>query len=128
MGYLLREHAGQWEYTAFGGFSTGGPDEHGEYEINQHWFGETGRMHLRQSMLGAADRTKNVMYIAFSLWFLAAAFMVTPVAWASHRALRRRGAHARIQARLCPTCFYNLTDNASGVCPECGTTTAKGSA
>jgi hypothetical protein len=52
------------------------------------------------------------------LWFLAAAFAVLPTRAVAIRFLsvRRR----RMDAGLCPTCSYNLTDNTSGVCPECG--------
>jgi hypothetical protein len=37
--------------------------------------------------------------------------------------LRRRAGRVRKRAGLCLTCGYDLTANASGTCPECGTPT-----
>jgi hypothetical protein len=43
------------------------------------------------------------------------------LAWLLHRhqktILRRR----LLEEALCPKCFYDLTGNVSGICPECGT-------
>jgi hypothetical protein len=51
------------------------------------------------------------------LW-LVAATAVLPLFWftAKYRQIRRR----RLPG-VCHTCFYDLTGNTSGVCPECGT-------
>jgi hypothetical protein len=50
-------------------------------------------------------------------WPLALLFAALPLAWAVATIRRRR----RMTSHLCATCAYNLTGNASGVCPECGT-------
>jgi hypothetical protein len=47
-------------------------------------------------------------------WFLGMIFMVLPAAWA-----RRTFWHFTNDGR-CAACQYDLTGNASGVCPECG--------
>jgi hypothetical protein len=55
------------------------------------------------------------------LWAFAAATAVGPLMW-----LRARARSARRRRRnQCPGCGYDLTGNASGVCPECGTPATK---
>lgn len=54
-------------------------------------------------------------------WFLALASALFPAA-ALFKWVRRR---AKAGSGGCPACGYDLTGNASGVCPECGTPTAK---
>ena len=45
---------------------------------------------------------------------------ILPVQWTAER--WRQWRHSRLrQAGRCIHCKYNLTDNVSGVCPECGT-------
>jgi hypothetical protein len=41
---------------------------------------------------------------------------------------RRRRRHRRSAQGHCPACGYDLTGNVSGVCPECGKATVKGTA
>jgi len=54
-------------------------------------------------------------------WLAAGAFGVLPVAWFVGRVRRRRRACG---GGRCTACGYDLTGNASGVCPECGTALA----
>lgn len=42
-----------------------------------------------------------------------------------HQWLRRRRKQSADETGRCATCGYNLTGNASGVCPECGTPVAQ---
>jgi len=52
------------------------------------------------------------------LWSVGFVELVLPLIWVTRRATtRRRKGH-------CPQCFYDLTGNVSGVCPECGTAVA----
>jgi hypothetical protein len=46
------------------------------------------------------------------------AAIVTPVLWAATRLPRKAAVKPK---GVCEKCGYNLTGNASGVCPECGT-------
>jgi hypothetical protein len=49
------------------------------------------------------------------LWIPATLFSLLPFTWGVLSYSRRRP-----RAGCCPTCGYDLTGNASGVCPECG--------
>jgi hypothetical protein len=49
-------------------------------------------------------------------WFLSAAFALAPLIWLTTFHRRRR----RMREGCCRHCGYDLTGNASGVCPECG--------
>src|ERR1700712_24750 len=53
--------------------------------------------------------------IEFPLWFATACFALFPILWLITR-LRRQSTGAG-----CAQCGYDLTGNASGKCPECGT-------
>ena len=64
-------------------------------------------------------KTGGELVLMISFWFPAAiALGCAAIFWIKSR-------HCRITERLrignCPACGYNLTANASGVCPECGT-------
>ena len=69
-------------------------------------------------MAGGDDRITAVLFLA------AFATLIAGLVWnlslyakgAPERRMRRREAQGR-----CPTCGYDLRDNQSGVCPECGT-------
>ena len=41
--------------------------------------------------------------------------------WAGHYFLLSRGTRVRVATGGCIRCGYDLTGNASGLCPECGT-------
>ena len=56
-------------------------------------------------------------------WAIAAATAMLPLAWLLARQ-RRLWKESRIGC--CERCGYNLTGNASGVCPECGTPVING--
>ena len=49
-------------------------------------------------------------------WCVATLFAVPPAWWVVRRVRSRR----LIRSGRCPACFYDLTGNVSGVCPECG--------
>lgn len=53
-------------------------------------------------------------------WSACLAFAVLPLGRAAGRARRVLARRSRARRRLCLSCGYSLTDNASGVCPECG--------
>lgn len=53
--------------------------------------------------------------VLFPHWIDAVLAAVLPVGWSLRRPRARRG--------HCESCGYNLTANASGVCPECGSAT-----
>jgi hypothetical protein len=53
--------------------------------------------------------------LEFPMWFGTTVFAVLPLVWLLTR--RRR----RLSAGSCARCGYDLTANASGTCPECGT-------
>jgi hypothetical protein len=61
-------------------------------------------------------RTDNDIFILVPDWFLVTMSAVLPTYWVARR--RNRARRARLE--LCRGCGYNLTGNASGVCPECG--------
>ena len=56
--------------------------------------------------------------VGFPLWGVALLLLLYPAASLIRGPLRRR--HRRRRG-LCLKCSYDLTGNASGVCPECGT-------
>ena len=65
-----------------------------------------------------------VLVVRLRFWFLGALAMVLPagrLALAAGRRWQRRRHAARGR---CPACGYDLTGNASGTCPECGTAVA----
>lgn len=57
--------------------------------------------------------------VIISLWIPGIAFGFLPTLW-MHRWLRRRKMR-RAAGIPCRACFYDLTGNTSGICPECGT-------
>lgn len=63
-------------------------------------------------------KTRSRHYFALYLpyWCVLALALPLPMIWLfrSRRLARRR------RQNLCLTCGYNLKDNTSGVCPECG--------
>jgi hypothetical protein len=50
------------------------------------------------------------------LWTVATALSIVPLFWFWRWNIRRK----RVRAGCCTRCGYDLTGNASGVCPECG--------
>ena len=54
------------------------------------------------------------------VWVIMAA-AAAPQAARYVRRRRRQARDRRAATGHCPACGYNLTGNASGVCPECGT-------
>jgi hypothetical protein len=48
-------------------------------------------------------------------WFLILLFSFLPVLWLNQYRKRRK-----LSPSACPGCGYDLTDDESGVCPECG--------
>jgi len=52
------------------------------------------------------------------MWYAVIPWTILPMIWALS-AIRRRQ-RWRSRASQCINCGYNLTGNASGICPECG--------
>lgn len=74
---------------------------------------------------GTPGGTSRLLMLPF--WLLAPTLALAPAAAlanACRRRLRRRRVTRRRRQGLCPACAYDLTANASGVCPECGETTS----
>ncbi len=80
-------------------------------------------------LLPAAQRDLAWLPITVPSWLMAAVLaglVVSPVSYVLTRLLsaphqaRVRQAMLRALDRLCNDCGYDLTGNASGVCPECG--------
>lgn len=71
-----------------------------------------GVIHATDKRSGA---TWTLVYVP--LWLLFVALGLMP----AYRAIVTRRTRYRLARRRCPTCAYDLTGNASGVCPECGT-------
>ena len=59
---------------------------------------------------------KSIVTVTFFVTYLAFASISVPLVL--HLLIRE--SLQRIVARYCPACGYDLTANASGVCPECG--------
>jgi hypothetical protein len=55
----------------------------------------------------------GLTYLSFPFWVVVSVFLVLPATGVVRRWRRCEG--------LCSYCDYDLTDNTSGVCPECGT-------
>jgi hypothetical protein len=68
--------------------------------------------------------TNTLTLVGVPLWFVAAVFAWIP-AIRARTAWRARRHRSRAAAGRCPTCDYHLTANTSGVCPECGSPTAR---
>jgi hypothetical protein len=63
------------------------------------------------------DGTAIIQVIVIPYWFPVAALVALPLTWMFDHLRRRRASGTR----HCCACFYDLTGNTSGVCPECGT-------
>lgn len=78
--------------------------------------------------VGAWEASAEGPSFEMPIWVLTAFFGVPalvrffPAERVYHRIRRRISRH---RPGICPTCSYDLTGNASGVCPECGTPTWK---
>jgi hypothetical protein len=59
-------------------------------------------------------------HLGMPLWVPATLFSLLPTTWGVLSYSRRRP-----RAGCCPICGYDLTGNASGVCPECGRSVSK---
>jgi hypothetical protein len=71
----------------------------------------------RRNLIGGGSVTDGRWGVELPFWFLALAFAVPPLRWEQ----RRRTANRRRRLGLCRRCGYDLKENRSGVCPECGT-------
>ena len=67
----------------------------------------------------ATPARQAVWSVAIPYWQVAIGLALVPAAWFIRSDSRRR-ARRRQPRCLCTNCGYNLTANASGVCPECG--------
>ena len=63
--------------------------------------------------IGVIGNTRRFQVFA-PFWQVASGTAILPSIWFLSRFKRARKGY-------CPTCFYDLTGNASGICPECGT-------
>jgi hypothetical protein len=70
----------------------------------------------RPNLPGGGGVTEIRRGAELPFWCLALAFALPPLRWD----LRRRRANRRTRLGLCRRCGYDLKDNQSGVCPECG--------
>ena len=88
--------------------------------IDRYLFG----LYLRVSVLSAYSRplangrSLAPMTVAFAVpyWILLTLLLPYPASLVARRAFRRR----RARRGLCPQCGYDLTNNTSGTCSECG--------
>ena len=88
---------------------------HGGYDIPEDFDGG-----------GAGDRFSDRLLIAPG-WLPPAVLAAPCSVWAAAFARRRVRAARRRRAGRCLACGYDLTANASGVCPECGADAGRGS-
>lgn len=113
-GILRRRATEKFDSMSFGSSvsNADGPDysehESGDYDITRHWFGETGRLHLKRTGTHQVTRSKNVYYAMMPFWLLTAV-MTTPLLAVQLRKLlwtdtKRR----RLLWKLCPACGYSL--------------------
>jgi hypothetical protein len=58
-------------------------------------------------------------------WMLLVGVLGAPAIWSVNALTRRVRRRRRSRRGCCERCAYDLTGNASGVCPECGTPVAK---
>jgi hypothetical protein len=84
-------------------------------ETGDHWCGCRRNVFI-DGLYAGIPPTADCWFVSPRYWQLALLFAILPT-WSVVRFLRRRG---RIDPSVCPACNYNLTGNASGVCPECG--------
>ena len=61
-------------------------------------------------------RRWKAVAIFVPFWFVVVCGSAAPACWLLSQRRKRR----RLRLGLCPRCGYDLTANASGVCPECG--------
>jgi hypothetical protein len=129
---ILRRRAREKFDSMFFGTSLGnadGPDysehESGDYDITRHWFGETGRLHLKWAGTHLATRSKSVYYAMVPFWLLTAVTTIPLLAMQLCKLLWTSRRESRPLRELCSVCGYSLTGNTSGVCPECGTPVPK---
>jgi len=72
---------------------------------------------VRSNLPGGGGVTLDRWGVTIPFWCPAVLFALPPLRWE----LRRRTANRRKRLGLCRHCGYDLKDNQSGVCPECGT-------
>ena len=72
------------------------------------------------AFLRGADGIASSWELRLPWWFVALVWGVLPGVWLF------RTMSKRTRAGHCSSCSYDLTANASGVCPECGTKVGKG--
>jgi hypothetical protein len=90
-----------------------------EYDLSAspRWWNHLGFSAVSRPIFGPGT---TFVVLVLPQWFIAIVFMTLSVPWLLRtRALRM--ARARILAGACFRCGYPLTDNTSGICPECGT-------
>jgi hypothetical protein len=92
-------------------------------ELMHSWFEEQlslGHFGFYQNHLswGPGGNAVRADVYTIPIWAVAGVFGVLPLARIIAIGIWRR------KPDRCPTCSYNLTGNASGVCPECGTAVA----
>jgi hypothetical protein len=66
------------------------------------------------------DQNWQTSEVAIRFIWATAVFAALPLLYTGRWIYRRRAERRRRQRGRCPRCFYNLTGNVSGVCPECG--------
>jgi hypothetical protein len=74
-----------------------------------------GFMHDHERVIGPGGMSFTESVYAVPAWLVVIAFLIPPIAWLRRFLKRPKSSNA------CRKCGYNLTGNASGVCPECGT-------